>query len=50
MASTITLNTKVEQLYKVLESSKGFLSADTQRDVIPLLKNIYELLKLPTVR
>ena len=48
----LSLNTKVEQLYKLLESCKLYLSSDIQRqsDVIPLLRHIYDLVKLPTVK
>ena len=49
----ISLNTKIEQLYKLLENCKLYLSpSDTQRqsDVIPLLRHMYDLVRLPTVK
>ena len=49
----ISLNTKIEQLYKLLENCKVYLSpSDLQRqsDVIPLLRHIYDLVRLPAVK
>ena len=49
----ITLNTKIEQLYKLLENCKLYLvPSDSQRqsDVIIQLRHLYDLIKLPTVK
>ena len=53
MAAGISLNTKIEQLYKLLENCKPYLSSSDSRrqgDVIPLLRHIYELIRLPAVK
>ena len=49
----ITLNTKIEQFYKLLENCKSYLTpseSQRQADVIPLLRHLYDLVKLPTVK